>query len=91
MIDPVQAVLLMVIILLSILLLVLGIQVFFILRELKRTVARATKVLENTESITESVSEPMSFLSGLILSTKSLSAISKILKRKGKDNNDDGE
>ena len=79
----------MVIILLSILLIVLGIQVFFILRELKRTVSRATKVLENTESITESVSEPMSFISNLLLSTKSLSAISRILKSRKKDN--DGE
>ncbi len=89
MIDPVQAVLLLVIILLSVLLLVLGIQVFFILRELKRTIVRATKVLENTESITESVSEPMSFISNLLLSTKSLSAISGILKSRKKDN--DGE
>jgi len=81
MIDPVQAVLLVVIILLTLLLLVLGVQVFFILRELRRTVSRATKVLENTETITESVSEPMSLLSGLFLSAKSLSTISKILKR----------
>ncbi len=77
---------LVVIILLSMLLLVLGIQVFFILRELRKTLFRATKVLENTETITESVSEPMSLLSGLFLSAKSLSTISKILKRiKDKD------
>ena len=86
MIDPVQAVLLVVIILLTLLLLVLGVQVFFILKELRNTITHATKILENTETITESVSEPMSFLSGLFLSTKSLSTISKILKRvKGED------
>ena len=79
MVDPVQAVLLIVIVLLTILLLVLGIQIFFILKELRRTLSRATRVLENTESITESVSEPMSFLSGLLLSAKSLKTISKIL------------
>jgi hypothetical protein len=81
MIDPVQAVLLVVIILLTILLLVLGIQVFIILRELKQTLTRATKVLQNTESITESVSEPMSLISSLFLSAKSLSTISKIIKK----------
>jgi hypothetical protein len=81
MIDPVQAVLLVVIILLTLLLLVLGVQIFFILRELKNTLSRATRVLQNTESITESVSEPMSLISGLILSTKSLSTISKIIKK----------
>jgi len=81
MVDPVQAVLLIVIVLLAMLLLVLGIQIFFILKELRRTLSRATRVLENTESITESVSEPMSFLSGLLLSAKSLKTISKILRR----------
>lgn len=81
MVDPVQAVLLIVIVLLTILLLVLGVQIFFILKELRRTLSRATRVLENTESITESVSEPMSFLSGLLLSAKSLKTISKILRQ----------
>ena len=81
MVDPVQAVLLIVIVLLAMLLLVLGIQIFFILKELRKTLSRATRVLENTESITESVSEPMSFLSGLLLSAKSLKTISKILRR----------
>lgn len=86
MIDPVQAVLLVVILLLAVLLLVLGVQVFFILRELRETIQRANRVLENTENITESVSEPMSFLSGLLLSSKSLSTISKIIKGvKGKN------
>lgn len=90
MIDPVQAVLLVVILLLTLLLLVLGVQIFFILRELRRTVSRATKVLENTQSITESVSEPMSFLSGLLLSAKSLKTISNILKKRDKKG-DNGE
>lgn len=81
MIDPVQVILLVVIVLLTLLLLVLGIQVFFILKELKQTLFHATKVLEHTESITESVSEPMSLISGIFLSAKSLSTISKILKR----------
>ena len=81
MIDPVQTVLLIVIVLLTILLLVLGVQIFFILQELRRTLSHATRVLENTESITESVSEPMSFLSGLLLGTKSLRKISKILRQ----------
>jgi len=81
MVDPVQVVLLIVIVLLSVLLMVLGIQVFFILRELRQTLFRATRILENTENITESVSQPLTFLSGLFLSGKSLSTISKILKR----------
>ena len=87
MVDPVQVVLLVVTLLLTLLLLVLGVQVFFILKEFRQTLFRANKVLENTESITESVSEPMSFVSNLLLSAKSISTISKILKRV----RDDGE
>ncbi len=85
MVDPVQVVLLVVIVLLTLLLLVLGVQVFFILKELRETLFRANKVLENTENITESVSEPMTFISNLLLSAKSFSTISKILKRLKED------
>lgn len=84
MIDAVQGVLLFVIVLLTALLVVLGVQVFFILKELRITLDRANKVLENTEVITESVSEPMSFLSGLLTGTKSLSSLAKILGAKKK-------
>lgn len=85
MIDPVQAVLLVVIILLTLLLLVLGVQVFFILKELRQTLFRTTKILENAENITQSVSEPMSFISTLLFSSKTISTISKILKKVKED------
>jgi hypothetical protein len=70
MIDPAQAVLFLVIIVLAILLLVLGIQVFFILRELRQTVAKANKVLDDTGLITESVSGPIATLSTLAMGIK---------------------
>ena len=88
MVDPVQVVLLVVILLLSILLIILGIQVFFILRELSQTLKRATRVLENTETITESVSEPMSLVSSLLSSSGALSTIVKILKSRHDDDNE---
>lgn len=80
MIDPVQAVLLFVIVLLTILLMVLGVQVFFILKNFRKTVDHLNNVLENTETITESVSQPASLVSDLITNTRSLSIIAKILK-----------
>lgn len=78
-----------VILLLSILLIVLGIQVFFILRELRQTLKRATRVLENTESITESVSEPMSLVSNLLSSSGALSTVLKILRSRKEDRNEE--
>ncbi|MBP6098840.1 MAG: hypothetical protein KA477_02570 [Candidatus Levybacteria bacterium] len=80
MIDPVQAVLLFVIVLLTVLLVILGVQVFFILKNFRRTVDHLNNVLENTESITQSVSQPASMVSDLISNTKSLSIIARLLK-----------
>lgn len=81
MIDTVQAVLLIVIVLLAFLLIVLGVQVYFILKELRVTISKANKVLDNTESITESVSEPMSFLSSFLLGTKMASKLLRLKKK----------
>lgn len=84
MIDTAQAVLLLVVVVLTILLLVLGIQIFFILRELRETVSKANKVLDNTGTITESVSGPISSLSNLASGIKTGVSIAKFIKGKKK-------
>jgi hypothetical protein len=80
--DPAQVALFLVIIVLAILLVVLGIQVFFILRELKQTISKANKVLDDTGVITESVSKPVSSLSTLISGIKTGATIASIIKGK---------
>lgn len=82
MMDPAQTVLLVVIIILAILLVALGIQVFFILRELKQTVSKANKVLDDTGVITESVSGPISSLSTLAMGLKTGATIASLFKKK---------
>lgn len=77
--DPAQTALFLVIIVLTILLVVLGIQVFFILRELRKTIDKANKVLDDTGVITESVSKPISSLSSLTMGLKTGATIAKIL------------
>jgi hypothetical protein len=84
MIDPAQTALFLVIIILSVLLLVLGIQIFFILRELRLTVAKANKVLDDTGVITESVSGPISALSTLAMGLKTGATVANILNLKKK-------
>ena len=56
MIDTVQAVLLFVIVLLTILFVVLGIQVFYILRDLRVTLKRTNNILENAENVSNGLS-----------------------------------
>jgi hypothetical protein len=84
--DIAQTVLISVIIILAILLLVVGVQVFFILREFRKTVDKANKVLDNTNSITESVSTPLSSLANLAGCVKSGSSVVSFIKKLiGKD------
>lgn len=80
--DPAQTALFLVIIVLAILLVVLGIQVFFILRELRETVSKTNKVLDDTGVITESVSAPISSLSSLVTGIKTGATVASILKKK---------
>ena len=86
MINTAQAVLVIALIVLAILFVVLGIQVFFILRQLRQTVSKANKVLEDTGTITESVSVPISKISLLASGAKVGTIIASILKRKKKRN-----
>lgn len=82
MLDTAQIVLLFVVIVLTLLLLVLGIQVFFILRELRKTLHKANKVLDDTSTITESVSGPIASVSTIMSGVKAGALIAGILKKK---------
>lgn len=84
MIDTAQIILLVVVVILTILLVLLGTQVFFILRELRRTVSKANKVLDHTGAITQSVSGPISSLSNLATGIKAGALVARILRGKGK-------
>lgn len=90
MVDTAQVILLFVIAVLAILLVVLGVQVFFILRELRRTVVKANKVLDDTGAITESVSTPIAAISTLVAGVKTGAAVAKLWKKrkKGKEKED---
>lgn len=79
--DIAQIALFIIIVVLTILLLALGIQVFIILREFRKTVLKANKVLDNTNIITESVSSPLSSLSGLASSIKAGVSFVSLLKK----------
>ena len=81
MIDSAQTILFVVIIVLTILLLVLGVQVFFILRDLRKTVTKANKVLDNTNVITQSVSAPISSLSSIAMGIKTGSSFVNLFKK----------
>lgn len=79
--DSAQIILITVIILLTVLLLALGVQVFFILKEFRKTVSKANKVLDNTNVITQSVSSPISSLSSIAIGIKTGASFINIFKK----------
>lgn len=88
MIDTVQAVLLFVIVLLTILFIVLGIQVFYILKDLRQTVKRTNTILENVENLSNGVSGSFSSLSDMFGGASAINSIVKVVSlfRRKKNN-----
>jgi hypothetical protein len=76
MIDSVQLILLLVIVTLTLLLVILGIQVFYILRDVRQTIKKTNKILDNAENITEGIEGPISAISSLVLGAKATSFLS---------------
>lgn len=79
--DPAQILIYLVVITLTILLVVLGIQVFFILKDLRNTIAKANRVLDNTGEITESVSGPVSSFSTVLMGLRTGAKFANIVKK----------
>lgn len=79
--DSAQTILLLVIVILTILLVVLGIQVFLILREIRKTVEKTNKVLDDTGTITGSIATPVSTLSSLVMGIKTGVSLANWLKK----------
>lgn len=81
MLDATQLLLVFVILVLTVMLSIIGVQVFFILREFRNTLAKANKVLDDTGVISESVSKPISMFSAMMLGIKGGTGLIKALTK----------
>lgn len=54
---------------------------YFILKELRKTIDKANKVLDNADIITESVAIPVSTLSNLIMGLKTGAGFANIIRK----------
>jgi len=95
MIDSTQILLIVVIVVLSILLSVIGIQVFFILREVQRSIQKMNKMLDDAGTISESISKPIASLSNSITGVSGIAGLfgwlaSRKKKRKEKEEKEGG-
>jgi len=85
-IDPIQILLIFVIIILTVLLFIIGLGFFEILKEAKKTLEKINKILDDTGRITNSIVAPIEqaseFLVGLKKGINFLNSISNFFKNK---------
>lgn len=89
MIDSTQLLLTVVVVILTLLLSVIGIQVFFILREVQRSIQKMNKMLDDAGAISESIAKPISSLSNSISGVSGIAGLAGWLasrsKKRGKE------
>lgn len=89
--DTAQILLVVVISVLAVILFLLGIQVFFILREFMKTVRKVNKILDDAGTITESISEPVSQMSSLFAGLKTGMSLLSLFTKKKKHHQEENE
>ncbi|OGV89505.1 hypothetical protein A2Z41_01505 [Microgenomates group bacterium RBG_19FT_COMBO_39_10] len=75
MIDTTQILLIAVVTVLTALLTIIGVQVFFILKEIKRTIEKFNKMLDDMGLISESVARPIASLSNSITGVSGIAGL----------------
>lgn len=79
---PAQILLILVISVLSTLLVLCGIQTYYILKEFRETVKKVNKVLDDAGTVSSSVAKPVAGLSGFLTGLKSGANIVKFFTKK---------
>jgi hypothetical protein len=84
--DPIQLTIIGVSITLTILLVVLGIQVFYILKEIRFSVQKTNKMLDDAGKVTGTVSEGVTSMSGFMNGIRQGLQMITALQKKGEKN-----
>jgi len=79
--DPAQAIIFLVIVILTVIFVVLGIQAFRVLKELRLTLLKTNRILDTAEKITDNISNPISTFSQVVTGVKTGSIIASFLKK----------
>lgn len=79
--DPAQILLFIVVIVLTIFLVILGIQVSLILKDLRKTIAKTNKVLDDAAEITEATKGPIVGFSNAVMGFKTGSTFLNLINK----------
>ena len=83
--DITQIILLAVITVLTIFLVVIGFQVFFVLKDLRKTLLRMNRLFENTDDLVGQVKKPIESVGNLFTAMTAGVGIAHLLKRGSKE------
>jgi hypothetical protein len=78
--EMLQIILVVMLIVVIVFFIILGIQVYFLIQDARKTMAKANQVLDNTSSITDSISEPLAAISGIAGTVSTGAILTKVLK-----------
>lgn len=84
--EPTQIVIIAISIVLTSLFIALGIQLWFILKEVRISIQKVNKMLDDTGRVTGAVGEGFSNVSGLMSGLKTGLSLVTSLRKKGEDN-----
>ena len=89
MINTTQILLIVVVTTMTILLVVLGIQVYYILKETKKSLEKVNEILDNTVLVSSSIAKPVSAFSNSLSNLSGLTSLAGVLlsrlRKKGED------
>lgn len=80
-----QILLVIVVVALTTILSLVGVQVFLILKEFRRSVSKVNKILDDAGIVSESVAKPVSSLSGFLAGLKSGTDVVRFLLKERKE------
>ncbi len=83
--DPIQLTIIAVTIVLTTLIVILGVQVFFILKEFKKSIQKVNKMLDDAGKVTGAVGEGFGSMSGFIKGIQAGLSVITALRKKGED------
>lgn len=92
MVDLTQIILVMVVTAVTVILVIVGIQVFFILKEFRETIRKANKILDDFGTVSESVAKPIASAADILTGATGVTGLLGWLinrKKKGKEEKDE--
>ncbi len=80
--DPVQLTIIIISFILTLLLVLLGIQVWYILKEIRTGIMKTNTMLDDAKKVTSTVGDSVSSMSGIVSGIKAAFSVFKTFKKK---------